>query len=327
MRWWKAHQVRGEWPIGVIVMATWKLVKSESMILARDKALELAAKHANLPRSPVEREFDERRMTKLVTILKNGLAIPFNWATVEYDGQTLRMNGQHSSKALLEVAGDIPDKLGFHFDRFEAPDRNAMVSLFRQYDQRWSGRSARDVAGAYQGLKEELASCNRKISKLAVEAISWTWRSVDGLEGIPTGDDAYQLFHRDDCVPFVLWLNGIINGRKELMRREVVAAMFKTYEVSQSAASSFWREVSFGPDFFTDDSKPAAVLIGELSRAAEERDFREKEFPNLASYYKKAVKAWNAFCAGQHINTLKVTKGKGWPDIAPPENEGDREAA
>lgn len=303
-------------------MSSWQLLKSESSVLSRAKALELAAKHAGLPKSPVEREVDPNRVKKLTTIIRNGLALPFNWATVEYDGQTVRMNGQHSSAAIMEVGPEIPDRLAFHVDQFRAADRNGMVELFRQFDQRWSSRTAQDISGAYQGLVPGLSDCNRKVMKRAAEALSWFLRTVEGGEA-PTGDDTYDLLHYETHLPFFQWVNGIWNGRKELLQTQVMAAMYQTYHASQSGAGRFWREVSFGPDYFTDDMAPGAVLIGELSRAAEDKDFRVREFETPAHYYKKAVKAWNAFCAGQRISTLKVTKGKGWPDVS---RHGDESA-
>lgn len=295
---------------------TWNLVKSESFTMTRVKALEFAAKHAGLPKSPVEREVDPSRVKRLVGILCGDLVLPFNWAVVEYDGQTVRMNGQHSSIAIKEVGPDLPDQLAFHFDRYKAEDRNGMVDLFRQFDQRWSSRTIQDISGAFQGLVPEIADCNKKVTMQTARALSWCLRTVEGLEEVPTGDNTYELLHKGDYVPFILWANGIVNSRKELLRVPVLAAMYKTHETSQSGATKFWREVSFGPDYFTDDMAPGAVLIGELNRALEEKEFKAKEFPNDAIYFKKCVKAWNAFCAGQRIGSLKVGKEKGWPEVA-----------
>ena len=297
-------------------MPQWRLIKSECFTLSKAKALELATKHSSLPRSPVERPFDARRAKRIVDIIRNGLALPFQWATVDYDGGKLRMNGQHSSTGIVEIGPDLPDKLSFHLDHFEADSREGMVELFRQFDPRWSMRTAVDIAGAFQGLVHEIADCNRKVMKVAAEAISWFKRTVEGAEGIPTGDETYDLLHQEMYLPFYVWLNGITNGRRELLKKEVIAAMYSSFDASQAGATEFWREVSYGPDYFTDDMEPGAVLIGELCRAAEERDFKEKEFAQAATYYKKAVKAWNAFCAGQRISSLKVTKQKGWPDVA-----------
>jgi hypothetical protein len=304
-------------------MSNWSLLRSESQALARASALEFAAKHAGMPHSPVEREVDPNRVKKLVAIIRAGLALAFNWATVEYEGRTVRMNGQHSSAAILEVGADCPDRLTFHLDHYQAKDRKGMVDLFRQFDQRWSSRTAADVAGAFQGLIPEIVDCNRKVTKLAAEAISWCTVRVEGGEA-PTGDNTYDLLHDSRYVPFILWLNGVINGRKELMKKQVIAAMYRTHDASQSGATKFWREVSFGPDYFSDDMAPGAVLIGELSAALEDKDFRAKEFDTEGSYYKKAVKAWNAFCAAQRIGSLKVSKGKGWPEVS---RYGDHEEA
>lgn len=301
----------------------WKLVKSESLTLARDKALEFAARHQALPRSPVEREVRPENVKKLVGVLSAGLALPFQWATVEFEGKTVRMNGQHSSAAIAEVGPDLPASLAFHMDRYRADERKDMVELFRQFDQRWSGRSMADIAGAYQGLVPTIANCNRKVTKAAADAICWCIRRVEGGSA-PTGDNAYDILHKQQYESFILWLNGIVNGRKELLRPQTLAAIYRTHEKSETGATKFWREVSFGQDYFTDDMQPGAVLIGELSKALEDRDFRGKEFPNEAVYYKKCVKAWNAFCAGQRIASLKIGKGKEWPDIS---HYGEQEEA
>src|SRR5215468_5729547 len=87
---------RGE-PIEDRLMTQWHLIKSESFTLSRAKALEFAAKHAGLPKSPVERVLDPKRVEHLEWVLKNGLALPFQWATVEYENRLARMNGQTSS--------------------------------------------------------------------------------------------------------------------------------------------------------------------------------------------------------------------------------------
>src|SRR5262245_38503134 len=99
-------------------MSQWKLTKSETHVLPRVKALEFAAKHAGLPKSPVEREVDPKRVQRLANIIRRGDALSFNWATVLYEGQTVRMNGQHSSAAILEVAGENPASLSFHMDQY-----------------------------------------------------------------------------------------------------------------------------------------------------------------------------------------------------------------
>src|SRR5262245_10438921 len=254
---------------------SWELVKSESFILPRAKALEFAAENAGLPNSPVERELDQSRVKKPEAILRNKLAIPLMWAKVMYKGQYIRMNGRNSSTAIVQVGPEVPEKLAFHMDEYRVSDgpegRGSMVELFRQFDQRWSARTSKDVAGAFQGLVPEIAPCNKTIMKLAAEAMSWC-KGLVLKEDVSRGDDAYDLMHDAAHTPFLLWVNGIINNRKELMRKEVMAAMWRCHAKSPAGATKFWRGVSFGAGYYADrddDHDPAGVLIGELTKADE----------------------------------------------------------
>lgn len=293
----------------------WNLKKSETFYqVPRDKALAMAQKHASMSHSPTERPLDKARVKKIVAIIRGGLALPFSWATVWYGGVEYRENGQHSSAAILELGAELPDGLTFHVDTYEADSREGMVSIFRQFDQRWSSRSALDVAGAYSGLNPDLAKCDRRICKAAAEAISWYTISVEGGDA-PKGDRVFDILHMPQYGEFIVWLNAVVNARRELTRKEVIAAMFVTHLRSQSGADKFWREVAFGENFFSDDQQPGAVLISELTRAQDDKEFKDKEFEQSSSFYKKSVKAWNAFCAGDRINSLKVAK-KGWPDVS-----------
>ena len=304
-------------------MPEWRLTKSETVSLPRARALEYAAKHAGLANSPVERELDPKRVHRLEGIIRDGAALPFNWARVVYQGQVYRMNGRNSSTAITNVGVDNPATLAFHMDDYEADTRRGMVDLFRQFDQRWSSRTTAEVAGAFQGLTPGIEKCNRRACKAAAEGLSWYMRTVEGVDA-PKGDDTYDFFHDDRFTDFFRWVDGVWNGRRELLHTQVLGAMYRSHTISQSGASAFWREVSFGPDYFTDDMAPGAVLIGELNRALEDEDYRAKEFENPSFYYRKAAKAWNAYCARQRIASLKVTKAKGWPDFAHP---GDQEDA
>jgi hypothetical protein len=83
------------------------------------------------------------------------------------------MNGNHSSTALLGLNGSFPDKLVAHIDEYEVSRLDGLALLFRQFDDRKSGRSSKDVCGAYQGLYEPLREVPRDTAKLGAEGISW----------------------------------------------------------------------------------------------------------------------------------------------------------
>jgi hypothetical protein len=73
---------------------------------------------------------------------------------------------------LSELNGHFPKDLKVHLDTYEVDDNDGLALLFRQFDSRKSGRTPTDVAGAYQGLHEELKDVPRASAKLAVEAIA-----------------------------------------------------------------------------------------------------------------------------------------------------------
>ena len=57
-----------------------------------------------------------------------------------------------------------------HLDEYEAQTPDDLALLFRQFDDRKSGRSSGDVAGAYQGLHEPLRQCPRQQPSSALMA-------------------------------------------------------------------------------------------------------------------------------------------------------------
>jgi hypothetical protein len=248
-------------------------------------------------------------VTRLKQAIGVGWAIPFNWALVRYAGKQYRMNGQHSSRAILEYEGDLPDELVIHLDKYEAFDKAGMANLFHQFDARWSSRSKADVSGAYQGLNEDVASCARDKAKIAIEGVAWHRRNIEKL---PTkgGDEVYELFFEDALYPFVKWVDEVLSVKTpEMKRSAVLGAMYATFCKSEKGAREFWRAVAINN--VTDDSAPSAVLSNELVKS------KESKTPMApGEYYAKCIKAWNAFREGGQIRSLLVNTKKGLPDIA-----------
>jgi hypothetical protein len=287
----------------------WKRVESETVILNRDKAREFAAKHNSLPHSPTEREFDPRRVTALKEAITSGRAIPFNWAMVRFGGKQYRMNGQHSSRAIVEFEGDLPESLVFHVDHYEAKEKAGMADLFRQFDARWSARSKSDVSGAFQGLNEEVASCSRKKAKLAIDGVAWYRRSIEKVP-VQSGDEVYSLFFEDALFPFVKWVEEVLSVKTpEMERTAILAAMYATFIKTESGAREFWRAVALNNA--SDDSEPSAVLSLNLQQAKQDK---QQLAPGV--YYQKCLKAWKAFREGEKIHSLNVNLKKGWLEVA-----------
>lgn len=290
--------------------ATFRLAESRTFHVPKAEALRLAQQHHTMPHSPTERECDPKRVKELVERITNGLLLPCNWATVEYEKVKYRMNGQHSSQAILEASDFLPEKVSIHLDHYEADDAMGMATLFRQFDARFSGRSKQDVAGAYQGLVDALKGVDRRTAKLSIEGIGWYRRSIEGLP-TPSGDDLYQEFMVEAYHSFLRWSDKVLSLKTpELKRVPVVGAMYATFITSESGSQEFWSHVAKSD--LADDSDPRAVLSTELVRFKEGKD----QSPAPAEYYAKCIKAWNAYRAGEKIRSLNVNPKKGLPSVA-----------
>ena len=69
-------------------------------------------------------------------------------------------------------------------------------------------------------------------------------RAVEGLPAA-SGDDVYTLFGDESLHSFVRWIGDVFSVKTpELRRMTIVAAMYGTFEVNETEARKFWREVS-----------------------------------------------------------------------------------
>jgi len=170
----------------------------------------LAQEFHDMEASPTERELLPSRVKHLEEKIRAGLAVHFNWVSAQLNGTRLRMNGNHSSNAILNIAmdGTLPEDLIVHRDHYQVDDTMGLALLFRQFDDRKSTRSLKDICGAYQGLFEDLRDIPRDTAKLAVEGVSWYRRYVFNPQGLPVlkGDDVGILFGEQPLHSFIRFL-------------------------------------------------------------------------------------------------------------------------
>jgi hypothetical protein len=285
-----------------------KLVKSETFPLTRDRA----EQHRDLPPSPTERPSDKKRIEHLQSRLLNGLAVPFNWAVACLGENTYRANGQHSSQALCRFAdGQFPNGLQAHLDTYQIEDLGDLAVLFQQFDGRRSTRSVGDVAGAYQGLYDDLRSVPRKFAKLAIDGVLWWRRQV---ERVPTDSDdtAYHIFDEIALHGFVRSAGNTLGPKTPEMNKPVVtAAMYATSTKSEAAAAAFWTQVARGGEEYN-ETAPATVLSDWLQKADKPNG---KGKPKPGDYYQACIFAWNAYREDKSIKTIRAFDAKkGWPD-------------
>jgi hypothetical protein len=257
--------------------------------------------------SPTERDINPQRIAMLQKKAEAGLLVTFHWATAKMNGKTLRMNGQHSSTVLAGLNGEFPKDLYVHLDDYEVDGPGGLAELFRQFDDRKSGRSSSDVAGAYQGLIPQLSPVPKQVAKLGVEAVNWWKRAVAGEPSF-SGDDMYETFNQPAIHPFLLWLGELFSIKTpEMKMAQVVAAMYSTFIANPDEARKFWDQVARGGVEF-EDNAPATVLDGWL------KNIKEGEIVDLkpAELYQGCIHAWNAYRDGKTIKDVKHDTRKGW---------------
>jgi hypothetical protein len=283
------------------------LLKSEVKPLTKELALEFR----DLEPSPTEREINPARMRMLREKADAGQLITFNWAIARLGDKKLRMNGQHSSNMLCELDGGFPAGLMAHLDEYKVDNMEDLALLFRQFDDRKSGRSPGDVSGAYQGLYHSLDAVPRPIAKLGIEGVIWYRRYIEGVP-VPSGDTIYSLFGETGLHSFLVWIGDLFSVKTpELRKPTIVSAMYVTFNNDELAAKKFWVEVARGGVEY-EDNHPTTVLDGWL-KAIKEDDEIEK--PKPGELYQGCIFAWNAFRESKSIRDIKCDVHKGYHSV------------
>ena len=279
-----------------------RLINSE----VRDLTPELAKEFKELTPSPTERELNPARIKHLQDKAWRRL-VTFHWSTAKLGSKRLRMNGQHSSNMLCELNGKFPEGLKVHLDEYEVSDEESLAILFQQFDDRKSGRSAGDTAGAYQMLYEPLREVPRVAAKLGVDGVSWFRRNVEGV-AVPSGDEVYSLFRETGLHAFIRWIGELFSIKTpELKRAQIVSAMYATFNANATEAQSFWTQVARGGVEY-EDNAPATVLDAWLKSMKEEpaKDLKP------AHYYQACIYGWNAFRESKSLKDIKYATAKGF---------------
>ncbi|KKN36559.1 hypothetical protein LCGC14_0772280 [marine sediment metagenome] len=295
-------------PEAVEASTLFRLSNSETVPLD----LAIARKHRDMPGSPTERELTPKRLKHLIDKIKQGLFVCPCWAVVRYKSIDYRMNGQHSSTALCDAHEFFPEGLSVHVDTYEADTEAGVAQLFRQFDDRVSGRSGLDISGAYQGLFDAIRHVPRKEAWQAAKGISWFVRTIEKMS-IVTGDDVGELFMVRLYDGFIEWLSGVMTIKTPEMRSDpVIGAMYGTFLASEERARSFWSAVARGGE--EDGTAPSQLSI-QLVAAKGQKNPDKKLVP--MQLYGICVRAWNCYVDGDTPKAaFTQQKKKPLPEIA-----------
>lgn len=286
-----------------------KLLSSET----RDLTPQLAEEFRAMEASPTERPLNKGRVAHLVKKGEDGKLVTFHWSVAKYAGRIVRMNGQHSSAALCALNGKFPSGLKVHLDTYDVERKEDLADLFMQFDDRKSGRSSGDVAGAFQGLFPELENIDRGAAKLAIDGVVWWKRTING-DPVPGGDANYSLFRNDHLHGFIRWVAEVFSIKTPEMKKiPVVAAMYAAFIANEEAARLFWGQVARGGVEY-EDNAPSTVLDNWL-KASAEKEKRQTVNLKPGNFYQGCIFCWNAFRKETSIKEVKFDTKKGYHEV------------
>lgn len=282
----------------------WRLLKEPE---DRFPTKELAKRIYELPGCPGDRaEKSERVKIYDEELRKSNFSVCI-WAVMYClaDKTWYRVNGKHTSKAILNFAGEIPQagQKIISLRTYEGDELKDASDLYATFDTRESTRSTSDINRAISGTDDDLREIPIFSVTCCAAGISLLLSDFDFNERrISSSERTRRLLENKD---FILWLQKTIGNRTKsnaiLYRRAVIAAMFDTYRKSPEVSASFWKDVLTGSSPNVND--PTRKL----------RDFllerRMTEVEKERETFSKCIFAWNNRIKGvESVSVLKYYK-------------------
>jgi len=115
---------------------------------------ELAHEFAEMEASKTERELSPKRYTLLHNKAELHQLVTFKWDVAIFEGKKVRVNGQTSSRMLLDLPDELfPEGNYVHLTTYTADSVEGLTELFQQFDAPFSVRNPADIAGIIQGIQ------------------------------------------------------------------------------------------------------------------------------------------------------------------------------
>ena len=258
---------------------------------------------------PGERPITKRRMDYLHRRFIEGNFHTPCWASCRTNGTEYRINGQHTSKMVLQVA-DFPVGLKVFMLNFKADGVEDLPELFAQFDSKYSQRNASDIAGAHGGLHSELAKMTGQELARVCFAIALSDTNCWDLcrTRRPDEEERARLIHDNRNAEFALWVLLLIK-HASTNQSGVLAAAYRTWTKDAHYADVFWRHVvrEGHPDPEHPTRMLAKVLLGRKADKGTAK-WSAKRFMI------HSLRAWNAARTKKSIMSLgQFNKNMGIP--------------
>lgn len=278
----------------------WKRIEQKQVICTP----KLAKEFAEMEPAPNDRPKSDRRCEGIRGWVLSGSFRSCEWASVycAETKKTYRVNGKHTSTVLAEMNGTAPKNLPISLGRYHADTLRDVAALYATFDHKGGMRSTGDINFAFAASSEDVAEVHKRTINTCTTGIAYaTWEGNYNTK--PAEERALLMLEHKN---FVVWFNQNIGDRTtsnaHIHRGPVVAAMFRSFQKSQKAATEFWMEVLTESN--TIPQSPSRKLSRHLLTStvrsiratggtAKMKDGRKIE--GYHSLYCRCLHAWNAF--------------------------------
>ena len=261
---------------------------------------ELADQHLQLPKLKKDRKLKPHRVERWVREINMGTMRPVLWARAICleDGQTYRMNGQHTATAYTRVER-IPDTSYAIVEDYICDTREDLPRLWQTFDSALSSRSGMDIATAYRSVDEVMDGIATRTLAVVASGIELSQSGGSFMQGsfacAPQDRLDRAMAHRD----FIIWVDSVIDRHthRHIHRVGVVAAMFSAWQRCQRDCKGFWTEVrdECNPDIHSASRRTAKWLIQNCIRGRANPKVTREE-------YVRCLLWWNAYRTGGSVD-------------------------
>ena len=279
----------------------WEKIEKPKTVLA-SKAL--VKEFYGMEPLPRDRPMSERRLMICRRLLKLGEFRPVTWASAfcAETGQTIRVNGKHTSTVLHELidAGEELPEFFVTIERYSCPTLEDVAKLYATFDSNISSRTSNDIIYSFAATVKAFDGLKKKTLPLAVGAAAYQKWGPGFYSQHPPAERAELIL---DHIEFTTWLDSVLwpHGERQkeaahVWRAAVVAAMLGTFNRSQKDADAFWKAVRDETDPSRDSPtrKLARLLKQKTVRSAMVAP-KGKEVVTFREMYVKCLHAWNAY--------------------------------
>lgn len=252
---------------------------------------ELAKEFAAMTPMPGEREIKPVRLTFFLNHIKEGSFVAPTWAVGKCrgSGETYRLDGQHSSYVLANLAEDrFPKDLLVTIQtyEFDSLDQDSF-GLFNLFDNPIAARSNTDIMGVHTAHHPDLKSLGSKFLVTVTNGIWFHEHSLkDGLVLKPRERGGY--FANPANREFALWVERFRGSINEVLikRQGVMAEIYADWKYNPAMALEFWSLV------LTESHPDPDHETRELSRVLKSWKPKERK---QDEFRKQAQKIWMRF--------------------------------